>query len=270
MQTTNRSVKQTLENERNEILSQLEDWLETPMLVLGFVWLLLLVLELTTDLSEFLETIGTVIWIVFILDFAIKFTLAPHKLTYLRENWLTTIALALPALRVFRIFRMIRLLRVVSAARGLRLVRVVTSVNRGMKALGATMGRRGMGYVVTLTAIVTLSGAAAIYAFENDVSGGFNSFGGALWWTAMLITSIGSEFWPRTAEGRVLCFLISLYGFAVFGYVTATLTSFFIGRDAEDQNGEIAGAESVKELRDEITALRAEVKVLLSRTLPEE
>jgi voltage-gated potassium channel len=86
----------------------------------------------------------------------------------------------------------------------------------------------------------------------------------------MLITSIGSEYWPRTAQGRVLCFLISLYGFAVFGYVTATLTSFFIGRDAENQHGEIAGAESVNELRHEIAALRAEVKVLLSRTLPGE
>lgn len=109
-----------------------------------------------------------------------------------------------------------------------------------------------------------------MYAFENDVAGGFNSYGAALWWTAMLITSIGSEYWPRSAEGRALCFLISIYGFAVFGYVTATLTSFFIGRDAEDQHGEIAGAESVKELRDEIRALRAEVQVLLRQKLAEE
>jgi voltage-gated potassium channel len=265
VQTTNHAVKKTIENERNEILGLLEDWLETPMLVLGFVWLLLLVLELTTGLSEFLETVGTIIWIIFILDFAIKFTLAPHKLTYLKKNWLTAIALVVPALRVFRLLRVVRLLRVARAARGLRLVRVVTSVNRGMKALGATMGRRGMGYIVALTMVVTVSGAAAMYAFENDISGGFNSYGAALWWTAMLITSIGSEYWPQSAEGRALCFLISLYGFAVFGYVTATLTSFFIGRDAENQDGEIAGTESVKELRDEIAALRADIEVLLSR-----
>jgi voltage-gated potassium channel len=269
MQTTNSSMKQTLENERSEILNQLEDWLETPMVVLGFVWLLLLVVELTRGLSEFLETVGTVIWIIFILDFAVKFTLAPHKWTYIKDNWLTAIALAVPALRVFRIIRIVRLLRVARAARGLRLLRVVTSVNRGMKALGASMGRRGMGYVAALTLVVTLSGAAAMYAFENEVAGGFNSYGAALWWTAMLITSIGSEYWPRTAEGRVLCFLISLYGFAVFGYVTATLASFFIGRDAEDQHGEIAGAESVRELHAEIAALRADVKMLLSQTRAE-
>ena len=270
MQTEKRSVKQTLEDERNEILGQLEDWLETPMLVLGFLWLLLLVLELTTGLSQFLETVGTLIWIIFIFDFAIKFTLAPRKFTYVKDNWLTVIALAVPALRVFRILRVVRLLRVARAARGLRLLRVVTSVNRGMKALGASMGRRGMGYVVALTAVVTLSGAAAMYAFENDTAGGFSSYGAALWWTAMLVTSIGSEYWPRTAEGRVLCFLISVYGFAVFGYMTAALASFFIGRDAENQHAEIAGAEPVRELHAEIAALQADVKVLLSRRLAEE
>lgn len=270
MDTTDRSVKQTLENERTEIVGQLEDWLETPMLVLGFVWLLLLVVELTTGLSELLETVGTVIWIIFILDFAIKFTLAPHRLTYLKDNWLTAIALVVPALRVFRIIRIVRLVRVARAARGLRLLRVVTSINRGMKALGASMGRRGVGYVIAVTGVVTLAGSAAMYAFENDVSGGFNSYGAALWWTAMLITSIGSEYWPRTAEGRVLCFLISLYGFAIFGYVTATLTSFFIGRDAENQHGEIAGAESVKALHAEIAALRAEIETVLTRKPAEE
>lgn len=269
MRITNDSTKQTLDNERSEVLRQLEDWLETPMLALGFVWLALLVIELTWGLSPFLETIGTVIWIIFIIDFAVKFTLAPHKLAYLKSNWLTAIALAVPALRVFRIARAIRLLRVARAARGLRLVRVITSLNRGMKALGASMGRRGLGYVIALTTVVTLAGAAGMYAFENEIPGGLNSYGVALWWTAMLMTSIGSEYWPQTAEGRVLCFLLSLYGFAVFGYVTATLATFFIGRDAEDQKAEIAGAQSIKELRAEIAAVREDIRLLLGNTQKE-
>ena len=112
---------------------------------------------------------------------------------------------------------------------------VVTSLNRGMRALGASMGRRGFGYVVALSVVVTLAGAAGMYAFEGDVEGGLQTYGEALWWTAMLLTSLGSEYWPRTAEGRALCFILSLYGFAVFGYVTAALGTFFVGRDAEDE-----------------------------------
>ena len=91
------------------------------------------------------------------------------------------------------------------------------------------------------------------------VEGGFSSYGEALWWTAMLLTTMGSEFWPRTGEGRVLCFLLSLYGFAVFGYITASFASFFVGRDAADAEAEVAGARDLAAVREEIAALRGEL-----------
>jgi voltage-gated potassium channel len=261
---TTTQEKQFLNEQRVEIVQQLEDWLELPMLVLSFVWLALLVIELIWGISRQLEIAGTVIWIVFILDFAVKFTLAPHKLTYLKQNWLTAIALLVPALRVFRAVRLARLLRLARTTRGLRLVRVITSLNRGMKALGATMQRRGFGYVAALTLLVTLAGAAGMYAFENQAPDGtgLNRYGTALWWTAMIMTTMGSDYWPRTAEGRVLCVVLALYAFAVFGYVTATLATFFIGRDAENQEAELAGDTSIKELRDEIASLRNDIQAL--------
>lgn len=263
MRDLNNSTKQALESERSEVLQQLDEWLETPMVVLGFVWLALLVVELTRGLSPFLEVVGAVIWIVFIIDFTVKFTLAPHKLPYLKSNWLTAVALLVPAFRVLRVVRAIRLLRVARAARGLRLLRVITSLNRGMKALRASMGRRGLGYVMALTTVVILSGAAGMYAFEHKIPGGLSSYGAALWWTAMLMTSIGSDYWPQTAEGRALCFILALYGFAVFGYVTASLATFFIERDAEDQKAGIAGAQTIRELSAEIVTLRQTIEASL-------
>ncbi len=166
---------------------------------------------------------------------------------------------------MFRIFRVVRVLRAARATRGLRLLRVLSSLNRGMRALGRTMRRRGVGYVVVLTVIVILLGAAGMYAFESDLpnGGGLKSYGEALWWTAMLLTSLGSEYWPRTAEGRVLCFILVLYGFAVFGYVTATIATLFVGRDAESDDAELAGAKSVEALPEEIAALRKDVQGLL-------
>lgn len=262
--------KYELEQELNEFLEQLEDWLETPMLVLGFAWLALLVIELIWGLTPLLEAAGTAIWIVFILDFALRFTLAPHKLTYVKRNWLTAISLLLPALRVVRFARVLRVLRFARATRGLRLVRIVSSLNRGIRALRASMRRRSFGYVVMLTLVVTLVGAAGMYAFENTPDGdGFNDYGSALWWTAMLMTTLGSEYWPQTAEGRLLCFILALYAFAVFGYVTATLATFFVGRDAEDDTAEIASAKSIEALHAEIKALRAQVQAL-SRQNPEQ
>ena len=255
-------IKRRVKAERESLLERLENWLETPLLILGFVWLALLVYELIWNLSPALELLGTIIWIIFIVDFAVKFLLAPDKTDYLKANWLTALALLVPALRVFRIFRVFSFLRAARAARGVRLFRVLTSLNRGMKSLGASFNRRGFGYVVALSVIVTFAGAAGMLAFENEAQGGIKTYGEALWWTAMLLTSIGSDYFPQTAEGRVLCFVLALYGFAVFGYVTATLATFFVGRDAENKESEIVGAEDVKALQTEIAALRGEIKKL--------
>lgn len=265
MTNLNPSDKQALEQERIEVLQQLEDWLETPMLVLSFAWLGLFIIELIWGLSQWMEIASNTIWIIFILDFIVKFAVAPHKKTYLKQNWLTAISLLLPALRTFRLVRVVRSLRTVRAIRGLRLLRVMTRTNRGMRALSSSFTRRGFGYIIMLTAIITLVGAAGMYAFESEFSdgSGLNNYGTALWWTAMLITTMGSEYWPQSTEGRVLCFILALYAFAVFGYVTATLATFFIGRDADDDSAELAGAKSIAELHDEITALRGEIQELL-------
>jgi voltage-gated potassium channel len=75
----------------------------------------------------------------------------------------------------------------------------------------------------------------------------------------MLLTTMGSEFWPRTPEGRLLCFLLALYGFAVFGYITASFATFFVGRDASSAEGEIVGASDISALREELALLRREL-----------
>ncbi|MCP9495638.1 MAG: ion transporter [Pyrinomonadaceae bacterium MAG19_C2-C3] len=264
---TNNEARNLLTAERRALLEQVEDWLELPMLILGFVWLALLIFEFIWGESTWLTTISTVIQIIFVVDFAIKLLLAPDKTDYLKANWLTAIALLVPALRVFRIFRVVRLLRAARVARGLRLLRVVSSLNRGMRALGNTMSRRGAAYVVALTVIVTFAGAAGMYAFENNVADSpIKSYGEALWWTAMTMTTMGSDYFPNTVEGRVLCFLLAVYAFAVFGYVTATLATFFVGRDAASEEAEVVGAEDIKRLQSEIILLRAEIGVLLERS----
>ncbi len=257
-----------LERERNELLQSLEDALEMPMVLLAFVWLALLIAELVWGERRLFATIGTIIWIVFIVDFAVKLILAPHKIAYLTRNWLAAISLVIPALRIFRIARVIRLLRLARVGRGLRLVRVVSSVNRGMRALGASLRRRGFGYVLTLTALVTFAGAAGMYTFERETPEGLHTYGEALWWTAMVMTTLGSQYWPETFEGRVLGLLLALYAIGVFGYVTATLATFFIGRDAENTEAELAGAEELTSLKREVIGLRADIAAL-SRRAPE-
>ena len=250
---------------RFEVLQRLENWLETPMLILAFVWLALLILELTCCGSVWFNIFGAIIWGIFVIDFVVKLVLAPYKLAYLKRNWLTVISLLIPALRIFRLFRVVRLLRVVRMGRGLQLLRVVSSLNRGMHALGASLSRRGFSYVVILTVLVTLAGAAGMYAFEKEVSDGLVSYSEALWWTAMVMTTMGSQYWPGTIEGRVLCLFLAIYACAVFGYVTATIATYFIGRDAQNDATELAAANQLIKLQNEVAALREEIRDLSRR-----
>jgi voltage-gated potassium channel len=87
------------------------------------------------------------------------------------------------------------------------------------------MKRRGFGYVVLLTLAVTFGGAAGMFALEKG-NAGFENYGMALWWTSMRVITAGSDFWPATPEGRGLAVILSLFGYAIFGYVTATLCHF--------------------------------------------
>lgn len=255
-------AQRSLEWELNSVLHQLEDWLELPMILLAAVWLILFVVEVIWGAGPLLQTINNTIWILFILEFLLRFTLAPRKIRYLRNNWLTLLALALPALRIFRVTRSLRLLRLSRTVRSMRLVRVVSSINRGMGALRRTMERRGFGYVTLLTLAVLLVGSAGMYVFESNLPGGvgFQSYGDAVWWTAMMLTTVGSEYWPQTAEGRILAFLIAIYSLGILGYTAGTLASFFMGQDAANPEAELADTQTLQRLEAEIRSLRAELR----------
>ena len=205
------------------------------MLVLSAVWLVLLIIEFTRGLSPLLQNVNNVIWIAFVLQFLIEITIAPSRSLYLRKHWITAVSLALPALRLLRLARFARAARLARAARGLRLARLLGAINRGMRTAAAGFRRRGIGYLTLLTCIVAITGAAGMYRFEMDAPGGpgFRDYSTALWWTAMLLTTMGSEYWPQTAEGRLLCLLLALYAFAIFGYVTASIAAYFVGKDQE-------------------------------------
>ncbi|MDP8916770.1 MAG: potassium channel family protein [Pseudomonadota bacterium] len=243
--------------EREGLLHELEAWVETPMLVLSGVWLVLLIVELTWGGSPLVVALGTVIWGVFVLEFLLRLALAPDKLRFIGRNLLTVLALVVPAFRLLRVVRVLRFARLARFARGATLVRVVAGANRSMTALRRTMKRRGLGYVVALTLVICLLGTLGMRAFEagGPSAESFDSFGDALWWTAMILTTMGSQAWPATPEGRLLAFLLSFYAFAVFGYVAAAFASFFVDRDRD-----AAETPQLEELRAQIAALSAELR----------
>jgi voltage-gated potassium channel len=252
------------------LLDELAALLEGPLVLLAFVWLALLVIDLTTGLSGRLELAMYAVWGVFVADFLLRLVIAPDRLAYLRRNWLTALALVLPALRVVRTLSVLRFLRVARAVRSISLLRLVTSLNRSIGALRRTLARRGLAFVIAATVVVLVAGAAGIGYFESPAavrdaggSGGLATYADALWWTAMLLTTLGSDYWPQTGEGRVLTWSIALYAFVVFGYITASLASHFVRVDANvDEQGVRHVLPPARPLEIEMRELHAEMRAL--------
>jgi voltage-gated potassium channel len=225
----------------DEERAQLSALAEIALTALALLVLVLLVVEyalrLTPAQARWLELAGWVIWLVFAADFVVRFALAESKAGYLRRNRLAALSLLLPAFRIFWAARAVR------AVRSLRLARLVTGTNRGARALRRVAGFAGAGYVVVLTVVVWLLGAAGIVYLERDRAGAtISSFPEALWWSAGTLIQQGSEEHPATAEGRVLAVLVMVFALAVSGYITAALAAYLLGRRQDD--GEAAAARS--------------------------
>lgn len=166
MAASKRTPRET--RERFGTLHRIEAAASVPLSVLGFVWLFLVIYGLVAGYAAWLQTVTYAIWAIFLADFSIRLTIAPHKLRFLKQNALLAVSLLLPALGMLQVLRVFSMFPAWEAT----IVRIVAGAHRSIKILGATMHRRGLAYAVLLTAIVTFAGAAGMYQFERTSSPG--------------------------------------------------------------------------------------------------
>ena len=238
--TDEENYKKSIKDERWELFLEINSAMDKAVFILAFIWIGITIIDFTRGLNPFLLWLFYIIWIIFALDFLIEFIIAPDKSKYLKTNWLTGLSVLLPAFGILRLFKITRLLMLSRFMRSLNLLRLLTSIRRSIKAIRIFFGRYSFGYIVILTILIIFVGAAGMYYFEKPESvyqagysniKGLTSYGDALWWTAMLITTMGSQYWPVTIEGRILSWLLAIYAFTFFGYITANIASHFIKPD---------------------------------------
>lgn len=246
--------------ERWELLDHVQAILEPIMVGLGLVFLLLLLVDYSDSLTDprhgfWLSRSLTIIWVIFLVEFLFRFVIAPAKLSFLKSNWLSAASLALPFLRPIRALRALR------AVRSLNLLRLIGGVNRGMRILRQVIGGHQIGYLISLTLVVTLFSSVGIWYFERDsADASIQSFGDGLWWASAMVTTINHELSATTAEGRVLAILLRIYAVSVFGFITATIARYLIGRDVLGFAGDVDesrdSAARLESLERELVLLR--------------
>jgi voltage-gated potassium channel len=253
-------------------LSVLAKKLELPMLFLSFVWLCILITELAYGTNTALSDIGTAIWILFIFYFTMRLWIVANRISFLKKNWLFILAILISMLRFFPLLQPFPLVRALTATFGMQVIWIFASADQGLRSLRRALGRRGAGYALALTLVVFFAGAAGILHFEG-ISGdllSIHSYPKALWWTAMQMTNIGSNYSMQTTGGRITCLGISIYAAGMFGYLTALFATFLIDRDAKDPKPEVERQKSMQEIKDEIIRLRRLIEDSITHPAKEE
>lgn len=239
--------------ERSELQERISRWLDLPLALLALAALALLVIEFVTDpggsWAPRVAQLQTAVWAVFAIAFGVELALAPSKGHFLRQNWLSAVAVVIPPLRI------VRVLRVARAVRGLSLVRSVTAVNRATRALSRIVERGKLGYALAVTVIVAVIGAASALYFERtEATSQIQTFTDALGWSAALLADHSVPVRAVSPEAQVIAILLRLYSLGAVGYLTATFALHLIGGDPERSS-----ADELRLLRREIGELREEI-----------
>jgi voltage-gated potassium channel len=240
---------------REELREKLDRHLDLPLALASVVVVLLIIIQLSSEVNECwqgrLEALSWGLWGLFFLEFLVKFALAPVKRRYVRNHWLDVLIVLLPFLRFLRLARVLRTTRTLPA------LQLLIFGGRGSESTLALLKRCRLGQLAIISLIVILLGAAVGFLLEGDASGSqIRTFGDALWWSATLITTVGSELHPTTIGGRILGFLLMLYAVGIFSYFIASIASVLVGLDAQ--------RASEPEVRDGMGLSQREVDALRS------
>lgn len=240
---------------REELREKLDRYLDLPLALASVVVVLLIIIQLTGEVSEpwrwRLEALSWALWGLFLLEFLVKFALAPLKRRYVRTHWLDVLVVLVPFLRFLRLARVLRV------TRALPVLRLLIFGGRGSESTLALLKRRRLGQLAIVSAMVILLGAAVGFLLEADAPGTrIPTFGNALWWSATLVTTVGSELYPVTIGGRVLGFLLMLYAVGIFSYFIGAIASVLVETDAQ-RTRKTEKKDDVSLSRRELDALRS-------------
>lgn len=84
-------------------------------------------------------------------------------------------------------------------------------------------------YLVTLLAMVYF-GSLVFYMFEEPVNPNITAYQDALWWACMDTTTVGSNIYAVTSEGRVVSVVLAALGMMMFPIFTVYITSIISNR----------------------------------------
>jgi voltage-gated potassium channel len=218
---------------------------EVPLTIAAVVFLVAYAWEIIGNLhgaaGAVAETAIWATWVVFAVDYIVNLYLAQEKWAWFRTHIFDLLIVVLPVLRPLRLLRLVTILSVLQ------------------RTAGAAFRERVVVYVAGASALLVFIAALAVLDAERSaVDATIKTFGDALWWAFVTITTVGyGDFAPVTATGRLIAGGLMLGGVALLGVVTATLASWIVERVAkQEEDARAATRGEIKALAKQITHLQ--------------
>ena len=191
--------------------------------------------------------VGLGSWIVFVVDLVVQRRIMPEYLhTRSGRIDLAIVVLTFPYYLIPAASEYAAILLVARLARVVRLALATKGLRRFTARLGS---------VVSAAALVVLIASLAAYGAEHPKNPEFATFGDALWWGIVTLTTVGyGDVVPLTTTGRVAGISIMFTGVAVLGVLAGSLAALFhLDRPAEVDTGETPPvAQELEALREEL------------------
>lgn len=188
-----------------------------PLILVGLVFIVayslyVLVPDQGRGLHDALFGVLLAVWVIFLADYVVRWSITPrgHRWAFVRHNVVDLMSVVVP---VFRAFRVVALLHEIPYFRG-RTAAVARTEVVTFAAAYAVM-------FVYFLALATLNA-------ERDAPGAtITSFGDAVWWACVTLTTVGyGDTYPVTIAGRICAVLLMAGGIAIVGTASALVISY--------------------------------------------
>ena len=229
-------------------------FLEITILVLSVyvlgAMLAQVIFQIPPAVSDLLERIDSLICVVFLVDFALRFRRAPSKLAFMKWGWLDLIS-SIPAYDFLRWGRMASVIRIIRILRAFRSGRHLVAVLYRHRT-------RSIALTAALTAFVlVVFSSVAVLAFEHEAESNIKTPFDAVWWAVSTMTTVGyGDRYPVSVEGKLVAMLLMVVGVGLFGVLTGLFASIFVEPDIKREDADIKSlAEETRKLRELVERL---------------
>lgn len=189
-----------------------------------------------------------VLWV----DFIYNLHKSIDKKQFLKENWLTLIAI-IPLdyffLRWFRFIRLIRLMRV---------SRILLFLRKGFRSSISFIKATNLDKLIYIVVLFVIISTIVLWIVEDSITNLIDAF----WYVIVTLTSVGyGDITPHSVFGKVISYFIILIGIIFFSTLTAAIASIYVSKITDNSENDLNN--KIDELKEENKRLEGKIDELI-------